>query len=375
VEVTFTVAPAVRRTRFHCGWAAAKQSGKLELGPDFLRLFFSPSAKMSADMLVWATSNMRDAIAVGREPVTIEREVDDEHQWSIISPSMHAVADVSVAESGSSEVTFEIMGGYIVPERAVLRPGRVKLTIINRSEDSELLAGLAKFEKDDAPDPDARGEEEAEDDGEPWMVWQPMLSGKKLLSTQSFRELFRTETLAPDASLELQSLAILFSDLKASTQLYERVGDLKALELVREHFKILRDVVDEEEGAIVKTIGDAVMATFVDPAHAVRAGARMHRAIKRLANAEEPSLKIGVHTGACVAIDSNERLDYFGTTVNIAARVQGIAEAREIVCTDAVLASPGVRGALAAMSIDLTRVEARLKGIEHPVIVHRGIVA
>ena len=206
------------------------------------------------------------------------------------------------------------------------------------------------------------------------MEWVPLLSGKRLLSTQSFRDLFRTETLAPDASLELQSLAILFTDLRASTSLYERVGDMSALELVREHFKLLRAVVDEEEGAVVKTIGDAVMATFVEPHRAARAGVRMHRALEKLGGPEEVALKVGVHVGACVAIDSNERLDYFGQTVNVAARVQGLADGRELVVTEAVYGSPGVRDVLAAEGLVMRPETATLKGIATPVVVYRGTV-
>jgi class 3 adenylate cyclase len=270
-------------------------------------------------------------------------------------------------------VTFEVHEGHVVPDAARVRPGEVTIKLANKSDEAEIVVGVARFEREDDKNDETESAEATADD-EPWMEWTPMLSGKKLLSTQSFRDLFRAESLAPDASLELQSLAIVFTDLKASTQLYERVGDLRALDLVREHFKLLHDVIDEEEGAIVKTIGDAVMATFVDPQRAVRAGARMHRALAKLAGPEELALKVGVHQGACVAIDSNARLDYFGQTVNIAARVQGIAEGREIVCTDAVFASPGVAKTIGELAIAMQREETVLKGIDKPVVVHRGVV-
>jgi class 3 adenylate cyclase len=358
----------VRPIRFHGSWAAAQRQGRLELGADFLRLFFSPSLKMSPDMLEWAAGTMRDAVLVGKEPCELERELDAEYQYSIVSPSHHALCDLEFAADAPSQLTVELMDGHVVPERATLRPGRVKLTFVNRTEDAELIVGINKFEReDDEQQPD-------EGEGEPFMAWLPMLSGKRLLSTQSFRELYRTESLPADATLALQSLSILFTDLKASTALYERIGDLRALELVREHFKILRDVVDEAEGAIVKTIGDAVMATFVDPQNAVRAGVRMHAALDRSGAPEELLLKVGMHVGPCVAIDSQERLDYFGQTVNIAARVQGIAEGRELVCTDAVYRTPGVRETLSELALALKREEVLLKGIDAPVIIYRGLV-
>jgi len=58
------------------------------------------------------------------------------------------------------------------------------------------------------------------------------------------------------------SLTFLFSDLKGSTALYDRVGDLVAFDLVNEHFRLLQEIIASERGAVVKTIGDAVMATF-----------------------------------------------------------------------------------------------------------------
>jgi class 3 adenylate cyclase len=238
----------------------------------------------------------------------------------------------------------------------------VELRVTQRTEQAEQL--FAAFRGDhDLLDVDG---------GDTFVPSPPFLTGKRLLSTQSFRELFRTETLNPDDSLEIRALAMLFTDLKASTQLYERVGDLKALALVRQHFKLLRDVVAKHEGAVVKTIGDAVMATFSSPVHAAAAAVEMHQVIE---DVPELQIKVGVHVGPCVAVDSNERLDYFGQTVNIAARVQALAEGREVVVTDSMLQSPGVADVLARARLPLAREEAQLKGIDAPVVVHRATVA
>ena len=62
--------------------------------------------------------------------------------------------------------------------------------------------------------------------------------------------------------------------------------------------------------------------------------------------AQRLSLKIGLHTGPCIAVELNDRLDYFGRTVNIAARVEGLAGAGEIVCTDSVFEALGVQEVL-----------------------------
>src|ERR671923_302752 len=104
---------------------------------------------------------------------------------------------------------------------------------------------------------------------------RPFLTAKRLLTNQTFRDLYGTDTLDVDQRLKITSLTFLFTDLKGSTELYERVGDLAAFDLVRTHFRVLHEIVAAETGAVVKTIGDAVMATFPTPDRAVAAALRM----------------------------------------------------------------------------------------------------
>jgi class 3 adenylate cyclase len=159
----------------------------------------------------------------------------------------------------------------------------------------------------------------------------PFLSGAQLLSNQTFRELFGTETITSGEGLAVKRLTLLFTDLRGSTALYDRIGDMKAFELVRLHFGYLRECISRNSGALVKTIGDAVMASFVDPRDALRAALDMRARIAQF-NADAGSdligLKIGLHAGACLAVTLNDRLDYFGQTVNIAARVDARASRR-----------------------------------------------
>ena len=100
---------------------------------------------------------------------------------------------------------------------------------------------------------------------------RPFLTAKRLLTNQTFRDLYRTDTLDVDQRLKITSLTFLFTDLSGSTELYERVGDLVAFDLVQAHFQVLHEIVAAEAGAVVKTIGDAVMATFPTPDRAVAA--------------------------------------------------------------------------------------------------------
>jgi class 3 adenylate cyclase len=173
---------------------------------------------------------------------------------------------------------------------------------------------------------------------------KPFLTAKRLLTNQTFRDLYRTDALESDQRLKITSLTFLFTDLKGSTALYDRVGDLKAYDLVRAHFDLLHKIVAAEAGAVVKTIGDAVMATFETSDHAIKAALKMRDAIgqvgaegKAKGQGEDLLLKIGIHEGPCLAVMLNDRQDYFGQTVNIAARVQGLADSRAILATGAVV--------------------------------------
>jgi class 3 adenylate cyclase len=176
-----------------------------------------------------------------------------------------------------------------------------------------------------------------------------------------------------DQRLKIGSLTVLFTDLKGSTELYERVGDLVAYDIVRKHFSVLAEVVREHDGAIVKTIGDAVMATFSKPEDGVRAALAMHDAMARFNRGqqrEEVMVKIGLHDGPCLAVTLNERLDYFGQTVNIAARVQALAGTNSIFVTATVVERPGVQSLLDERQIEPRSRTAELKGISEAVTVY-----
>jgi class 3 adenylate cyclase len=202
---------------------------------------------------------------------------------------------------------------------------------------------------------------------------RPFLTAKRMLSNQTFRDVFKADNLNVDQRLKITSLTFLFTDLKGSTALYERVGDLAAFDLVRAHFRALLEIISSEKGAVVKTIGDAVMATFIRPEHAIVAGLRMRAAMEKL-NAERGTtdlvVKIGIHEGPCLAVMLNERQDYFGQTVNIAARVQSLSTAQEMHITGPVIDAPAVAEILDREAIRPIPKEAALRGIADKVLVY-----
>jgi class 3 adenylate cyclase len=202
---------------------------------------------------------------------------------------------------------------------------------------------------------------------------KPFLTAKRMLTNQTFRDVFKADNLNIDQRLKITSLTFLFTDLKGSTALYERVGDLAAFDLVRAHFRALLEIISSEKGAVVKTIGDAVMATFIRPEHAMAAGLKMRAAMTAL-NAthatEDLIVKIGIHEGPCLAVMLNERQDYFGQTVNIAARVQSLSTSQEIHITGPVIESPAVATILAREAIKPIQKQAALRGIADKIVVY-----
>ncbi len=167
-----------------------------------------------------------------------------------------------------------------------------------------------------------------------------------LVNRSLFREKLGSQVLPNNHSLGVQHLVVFFSDLKQSTQLYQTLGDAAAYRLVRQHFEIIFDAIERHGGAAVKTIGDGVMGTFFDNTAALRGVVESVRGIQQLnqqAALTEPQqlhLKVGMHAGPCIVVTLNNRLDYFGSTVNIAARLSDLAQGDDIWLTKAVLNDP-----------------------------------
>lgn len=168
------------------------------------------------------------------------------------------------------------------------------------------------------------------------MAWSDeAVTAAEVTALQIFRDLFATEALRPGEEISVQSVSLLFTDLCESTRLYLEIGDAPAFGRVMSHFDLLRDCVAEHDGALVKTIGDAVMAAFRRPADALAAALDMHQRLAQLSADEPLRLKAGIHTGPCIAVTLNDRLDYFGSTVNLAARIEKLSRGGDIVVTSA----------------------------------------
>jgi class 3 adenylate cyclase len=353
VEVTFTVSPRVRKIAAHDPHALPPKEyfrqvywgSGIDLPDegyeDLVDEFVVEALELAAGEKAVISLHLPEAFVIVFEPVT------------------HAAQFIDVkGEPTKKRQTLSLVfdRGHRHNETLVMRPGPVRISVENhidvRTLPSVCIANDALHHM--------LGKR------------RPFLTAKRLLSNQTFRDIHQTDTLGVDQRLKITSLTFLFTDLRGSTALYERVGDLAAFDLVRTHFGVLEGIVAAEAGAVVKTIGDAVMATFPTPDRAVAAALRMRDAMEKLNDergGEDLLLKIGIHEGPCIAVSLNQRQDYFGQTVNIASRVQNLATASEIFATTAVLGNERASGLLAERGLKPAAHNASLRGIEKEVSI------
>jgi class 3 adenylate cyclase len=350
VEVAFTVSPRVRKI-------AAHDPHSLPIWEYFRQIFWGSGVDLPEVGLEEVLENITiDSIELPPgEKALLSLQLPAEFVI-VFEPVTHAAHFIDVKGEPTRErqnlaMIFNKM--HAPTGTTVMRPGPLRLALDNRSDVRALpsvwIAGDALHH--------LLGKR------------RPFLTAKRLLTNQTFRDIYRTDTLDVDQGLKITSLTFLFTDLKGSTALYDRVGDIVAYDLVREHFQVLNEIVASEAGAVVKTIGDAVMATFSTPDRALAAALRMRDSVHSLKN--DLQIKIGIHEGPCLAVTLNDRLDYFGQTVNVAARVQGLAHSRAIFTTKSVVEDLQVSKMLEARNLKLTEQEAALRGVADTMTVYQ----
>ena len=353
VEVTFTVSPRVRRIAAH--------------DPDSLPL------PQYARQIFWSSAiDMPDDFEDRVERVTLdvlELESGEKASMSLSLPAGSAlvfepVTHTTIFLDVSGEETHERRNLSLVfsDEHAhsgvtQLRPGPVRIAFDNRARrralpgvwlpDSEFHALLRNR--------------------------RPFLTATRVFSNQTFREIYRNGTLDSEQRFKITNLTFLFTDLRGSTALYDRVGDLAAFDLVRSHFGALISAVSAEGGAVVKTIGDAVMATFSSPERGLRAAIRMREAMREINDArgsEDLALNIGLHEGPCLAVVLDDRQDYFGQSVNIASRVQALADPTAILATKAIVETPAVADLIVERQLRTASRQSALKGVSEAFTIY-----
>jgi class 3 adenylate cyclase len=195
-----------------------------------------------------------------------------------------------------------------------------------------------------------------------------ILTASLVTNWQEFRDLFATEVISPTEQIVVGSQVVLFTDLRGSTAMYSRIGDAPAYVLVRDHFKLLHDIVSAQHGTVVKTIGDAIMATFSNLAEALVAVQQMHEQLSRdaLGKSTRLQLKSALHTGPCLAVNANARLDFFGSNVNLAARLVEKGQGDDLVVTDEIYWRAETQKFIAGLGRNGTSDEQKFTGFPRP---------
>ncbi len=320
VEVTFTVNPRIRRI-------AAHNPESLALAEYMRQIFWSSGAIVPEDVesaIQKVTLDLMELQPGERAAMSLALP-----KGLVIAfdPVTHSTLFLEVAGEDTSDrrsLSVVLADAHAHFGSTKLQPGPARITFENKSG-QRTLPGLWVH----SPELDNLSNRR-----------RPHLTATRLLSNQTFHVLYRSSTFDPEQRFKITSLTILFTDLRGSTALYDRVGDLAAFDLVRSHFGELIAAVAAEGGAVVKTIGDAVMATFPTPDRALRSAMRMREAMRKINDqrgSEDLALNIGMHEGPCLAVMLDERQDYFGQTVNIASRVQDLAEPSAILATKPVV--------------------------------------
>ena len=334
------------------------------------------------------------------EACNIDYEVNFERSVELSfhpNPSVRQV-DTRVYCVGGPQVTPHIFAQHHLPPRTQatisipLEGGRYRLRTPQKRGGQFLFA-----EPEGLPELTLRATEDNWNEDEPRMNLQPHLifenatpqdqlfilerwawsdqsvTAADVTALQTFRDLFANEALRSGEQFSVGGLTLVFTDLKRSTQLYRQIGDAPAFGRVLNHFEIIRSAVDKEEGAVVKTMGDAVMAVFRRPVNAIRAmQAAQHVLSDPPENLSPLALKVGIHSGTCIAVNLNNRLDYFGTTVNIAARIAGLSSGRGILVSDAVWNDPEVGKWIGCQpGFHSEPFKATLRGYEEPFTLWR----
>ena len=234
VEVAFTVSPRVRRI-------AAHDPNTLPVWDYWRQVFWSSGIDInegSFSRLVNEATLEALELAPGEKAV-VSLQLPAEFVI-VFEPVTHSALFLDVRgeptkDKQTASLTFD---GVHAPTGTIeMRPGPLRLTLENQTGARVLpsvwVAGDALH--------DLLGKRKA------------IVTAKRILANQTFRDLYKADNLNIDQRLKITSLTFLFTDLKGSTALYERVGDLAAFDLVRAHFRALLDIIASEGGAVVKT--------------------------------------------------------------------------------------------------------------------------
>ncbi|MDM8523736.1 DUF5939 domain-containing protein [Desulfococcaceae bacterium HSG8] len=359
VEASFTIHPDIKELK----------TDPLKDKYSYYRYHFSTNYERSEELLEYISDCIIKFKALkSDEMYKVSLTGDKDYAYQFASIEYNSASWIYFDEqevTGRKKIEINLLPDGFTPSEIHLSPGSYQVEVHNRTKSSfgfllyhfqfdEFTKNMKKY---------------------PLNVL-PFLTAAHLINTQSFRDLFRVQKLSESLNLNIKNLTIMFTDLKGSTAMYDEAGDMFAYKLIKEHFSLLSESVRNHSGAIVKTMGDAVMATFVSPLNGFLCALDMIQKIDKLNEEWEQhgygiGLKVGLNKGPALTVLNDERLDYFGQSINIAARIQGLAGAGEICLSDSVYKESGIEQLVTQNGYLSEYTEAHLKGVGNRMPVYK----
>lgn len=264
----------------------------------------------------------------------------DEAQWSSVN------LDNKLGHELSAELTDEALKVRCTPEES-----GVRVRFCNRTAEPQIFC--------------------LEDDS--WK--RELLTARVIINNHSFRTWFPREVLTANDPLPVGKLALLVCDIVDSTSLYLAQGDQESYFLLREYYTFLKGAIAQNNGAVIKSMGDEVTAAFVDPLHATQAALAIQSEFgtfnATLSSAERLTVRLACHYGPCYAVNFNNCLDYFGKTVSLAWSIQKQCRGNDAIFSRALWKVPKVREVLELSAHKLERFRSKVTGMEEQVELFR----
>lgn len=230
-------------------------------------------------------------------------------------PSSVAVRVQSIGASSHTELVFSPDLSCHSAAGIVLRSGKQVVAMTNQYQDEQLV----RIER--------------------MVPRQDVITAAQACCLPMFRALFPGERMSNDRTIHAKHVTLLVTEIASAAEIYNRCNDVEALQVVRAHHRFLEDQIRQYRGAVIKVVGDGIVAAFNDMLDAVDAAWGLQTSLPPSDSPWPLELNVGVHAGTAIVTTTHDRLDYFGAVARVAAELPGFAKG-EVVLTDTVFSDP-----------------------------------